>query len=320
MQGSTPIVVQGTPVVVQGTPVSSYPQSSQPHYPQSSGINGTQMSSGSPSGGGSPEEWNGHGVKQETRCRDPIFAVLFYINVIAILAVAVVYGPNALENATESTGQDANDNSKTDVSDYTGYMYTMVVCSFLSAILAALSLGVMMAIPETLIKISLIFVIAMGLAVCILAFASGSIFAGVLGAIFFLISLCYARAVWPRIPFASANLVTAVTAIRKNFGVVAYAYIFTLLGLAWSIMWAFAFIGSVDSTYSCDANNVCTNPKYGMIFVLFLAYFFTQQVIQVCPFLFFITWLAAASFSRFAMFVLEFGSCDNGRHSWYLVV
>jgi Plasma-membrane choline transporter len=283
MQGSTPIVVQGTPVVVQGTPVSSYPQSSQSHYPQSSGVNGTQMS---PSGGGgSPEEWNGHGVKQETRCRDPIFAVLLYINVIAILAVAVVYGPNALENTTDGDGQDNNQNNNADVSEYTGYIYTMVVCSFLSAILAALSLGVMMAIPETLIKISLIFVIAMGLAACILAFATGSIFAGVLGAIFFLISLCYARAVWPRIPFASANLVTAVTAIRKNFGVVAYAYTFTLLGLAWSITWAFAFIGSVDATYSCNENDVCTDPSYGLLFVLFLAYFFTQQVIQVCPYL-----------------------------------
>jgi hypothetical protein len=49
-----------------------------------------------------------------------------------------------------------------------------------------------------MIKVSLIFVVAMSGVWAVMAFLSGSIFAGVLGLIFFALSLCYARAVWSR--------------------------------------------------------------------------------------------------------------------------
>jgi hypothetical protein len=34
------------------------------------------------------------------------------------------------------------------------------------------------------------------------------------------VGLCYARIVWPRIPFAAANLKTALTAVKDNMGLV----------------------------------------------------------------------------------------------------
>lgn len=55
--------------------------------------------------------------------------------------------------------------------------------------------------PAFMIKVGLIFVVVMSLVWCVMAFVSGSILAGVIGAVFFLISVCYARAVWSRIPF-----------------------------------------------------------------------------------------------------------------------
>jgi hypothetical protein len=114
-----------------------------------------------------------------------------------------------------------------------------------------------------------------------LAFLSGAIAGGVIGVIFFLISVCYAWAVWSRIPFASINLVTAITAVKANLGVVLYAYFFTILAGLWSLAWAMAVVGVFDSTYQCNDNGVCSNPNYGYLFLLFLAYFFGQQVLQV---------------------------------------
>jgi hypothetical protein len=59
-----------------------------------------------------------------------------------------------------------------------------------------------------------------------------------------------------------------------------YAYLFAILAGLWSICWSVAFVGVFDSTYTCDANNVCTDVNYGYLFLLFLAFFFGHQVIQ----------------------------------------
>jgi hypothetical protein len=101
--------------------------------------------------------------------------------------------------------------------------------------------------------------------------------------IFFLISICYARAVWSRIPFATINLITACTAIKANCGVIIFAYIFTVLAGGWSIIWAVAFAGVFDKTYSCDdTTGQCTDVNYGFLFLLFVAFFFGHQVLQNC--------------------------------------
>lgn len=56
---------------------------------------------------------------------------------------------------------------------------------------------------------------------------------------------------------------------------------FTILAGLWSICWSVALAGVLNQTYECDANNVCSNPSYGLLFLLFLSYFFTHQVLQV---------------------------------------
>ena len=67
--------------------------------------------------------------------------------------------------------------------------------------------------------------------------------------------------VWSRIPFATANLVTACTAIRANLGVAFYAYIFAILAGAWSVVWALALIGVFDRTYDCDECDWCVHQS-----------------------------------------------------------
>lgn len=254
-----------TPVVVQGTPVGNpHAASSQPGFAMEFD-NSDNMAPAT-----NPES---RGTKQETRCRDPLFAALLYVNVIAIVAVAGVYGQDAVKNSTESSSD----------FDYEGYVIATVISAVVSLGLACLGLLILMAIPETLIKVSLILVVILSGVWAALAFVSGQIFAGIIGVVFFAISVCYARAVWSRIPFATVNLVVACTAIKANWGVIGYAYIFTILAGLWSIAWSIAFVGVFDQTYECnDVTNVCSDPNYGYLFLLFLAYFFTHQVLQVC--------------------------------------
>lgn len=239
-----------SPVVVQGTPVSNPHTAPSPVAVESNG--------GAPHGG----------EKQETRCNDPIFALLFYACIAAIVGVACVYGPTAL-NSPQS---DIN---------YQPYIIYAVVISVVSIFISGLALSVMMCIPETLIKISLIFVTVMAGVWAAMAFVAGSIGVGVIGVIFFLISICYAWAVWSRIPFASVNLVTAITSVKANMGVVLYAYIITAMAGLWSFTWSVAFVGILDKTYQCNDQGYCSNPNYGYLFLLFLAFFFGHQVFQV---------------------------------------
>eukprot|EP00977_Amphora_coffeiformis_P018313 scaffold6395_cov159-Amphora_coffeaeformis.AAC.2 len=203
-----------TPIVVQGTPVS-YPQQAQA---QQQYAQPARPSSNPPQ----------RGEKQETRCNDIPFLVLFYLNVIAMAAVAVLYGPDALtaddDEATAADGDDASSSR-----EYDGYVYAALICVVLSVLGSIVGMSIMMCIPETLIKAALIFVVVMAFIWMILSFLSGSLFGAVIGLIFFAISLCYARVVWPRIPFATANLVTAMTAIRANWGVITYAFVLTAL-------------------------------------------------------------------------------------------
>jgi hypothetical protein len=248
-----------SPVVIRGTPVSNPHQATTTMTNQAHGL-GSRVPEQPPTG-----------ERSSSGCKDPIFAVLWYICILAIVAVAVVYGPKALK--TGSNNSNVN---------YSGFVVGVVVIAVVSFILAAAGMSVMMCIPETMIKVALIFSLVMSFVWMVMSFLSGMIGLGVVGVIFFLLSVCYTWAVWSRIPFASTNLVTAITAVKANIGVCGYAYGITVLAGAWSFTWSVAFVGIFDKTYTCDAQNVCTNPNYGYLFLLFLAYFFGQQVFQVC--------------------------------------
>lgn len=126
------------PVVVQGTPVST-PQQATPAGP--------------------PSNAQVRGEKQESRCNDIPFAVLFYANLVAIIAVAFTYGPDAL--SVDDDEKDDNGDPDDGTREYDGYVYAALICVFLSILGSIGGLMVMMCIPETLIKVSLIFVVIM---------------------------------------------------------------------------------------------------------------------------------------------------------------
>jgi len=77
---STPVVVQGTAV-----PVSA---------PQDNG---------GVSYGGAAEVAATNHVPSKTGCKDPIFAILFYVNIVAIVVVAGYYGKDAFNADSASS-------------------------------------------------------------------------------------------------------------------------------------------------------------------------------------------------------------------------
>lgn len=90
--------------------------------------------------------------KQPSRCRDPLFAVLLYANVAAIIGIAIKFGSNPFTAETVET-----DDSTTENFDYTGVLYTCASLAGFAVVCSAFMLQVMICIPGLLIKIALLF-------------------------------------------------------------------------------------------------------------------------------------------------------------------
>jgi hypothetical protein len=226
--------------------------------------------------GGNPWEVK----KQPTRCRDPLFAVLFIANVAAMVGVFIKYGNSPLAQDNQAENQDGEVEL-----DEKGLIKTAVACAAASAVFSAVVMQILMCIPGFLIKFALFFNIGLAALACLFAFYSGSMIGGIISAVFLALFCCYAYMVWSRIPFATANLKTGCAALRANCGVTMFAYVFVLLAVGWSILWSLAVAGlqSSGNLIECTEQNgstVCGAPNYGIFFLLFLSFFFTHEVLR----------------------------------------
>jgi hypothetical protein len=122
------------------------------------------------------------GEKQPNRCRDPLFALLFYAQLVAIIACAFVYGPAARE---QYVVQGSNLSG-----DVTGYLKLAGIVGAISLVLSGFMLSVLMCIPQFIIKLALFFNLGIWIAYTVLLFMVASYVGGVVGALFVLISIC----------------------------------------------------------------------------------------------------------------------------------
>ena len=224
------------------------------------------------SGGG----WS-KGEEQGSAFRDIGFAILYYLQLIIVIVVAIIYGPSALDDTTNTT----TDDTKTS-DDYMGYVNVALIVSAFAIVISTILFASMTRLASVLIKTSLIFSVVLAGVFAVVALLSGSAIGGILGLIFFAIFVCYARAVWPRIPFATANMVTAIAAIRANWGLVIISCLTLLCSFAITMATIFAIIGTTNESETCDENgqNCKTSSGGGYIFLFLVSLFWTQQVMK----------------------------------------
>jgi hypothetical protein len=94
-----------------------------------------------------------------------------------------------------------------------------------------------------LIQSSLYFAIGFNiiLALWLLVAADGDISAGIGPALLAVLLAFYAKTVWHRIPFAAANLRTAITAVQANIGMAFLALANIPLVTLWFVLWGYTF-------------------------------------------------------------------------------
>jgi hypothetical protein len=182
------------------------------------------------------------------------FAVAFLLHLVAMIGVLSY---NIL-TSTESSSSGS----------YANIVFVVGVTGLVAVGLSTLALSFMLKHSTVLVKASLVFSVVTSLAVGIIGFMVGSLMMGILGLVSFAVGICYAKMVWSRIPFAAANLNTALAAVQQNMGLAVVAYGFLGIAFAWSIFW---FLGLSDAL---------AGSNLPVVFVCFLSYYWVHQVLQ----------------------------------------
>lgn len=237
------------PIIVQGTVVPQQKQQIQ-YEQQSTGSYIAPVLHGESDG-----DFKGKGELQAPVFRDKFFAVAFVLHLFFMLGLAVVVGA--------PSGGDENVEN-----DYSGVLYLVFICGLFSIGVSGFSLGWMMRNSTTLVKTALIFSVGTSFAIGMLGLMFGNMLMGIMGFLSFGVGCCYAYFVWQRIPFAASNLNTALTAVRANSGLTVAAFGFLALALVWSLWWSVA------------AGGALSNMGEGTLFLSFVSYFWTHQVLQ----------------------------------------
>lgn len=172
--------------------------------------------------------------------QDVIWAVAFYAH-LAVVLVLIVVGLQSSSSGGVTAG------------NYGGLIFTVSVTGVTSLGFSISALSFMMKNAESLVQSALVFSVASSLAVGIFGFMIGSMLMGILGIVSFAIGICYAKAVWSRIPFAAVNLKTALTAVQQNMGLTAISLVLACLAFVWTLVW---FMGLGNSLQDNNSNLV----------------------------------------------------------------
>jgi len=202
----------------------------------------------------------------ETGWRDLPFAILFYLNVGAVVALMVMYGIPLISEGSD----DASDSSK--ISGNINVIAGMMVglCG-IASVLSLLLLKVAVRYASSVISFTLWFGVAMTCIMAVLALLV-NIIIGIILCIFAVLSYCYARWAQTRIPFATANFKVCAAAVEQHQSLYCVAVTVVIIQMGWVILWAFASLGLGDYLDDSNTNdNTSTNNLSDQSKVAYLA-------------------------------------------------
>uniref|UniRef100_A0A7S2A6J5 Choline transporter-like protein n=1 Tax=Trieres chinensis TaxID=1514140 RepID=A0A7S2A6J5_TRICV len=287
---------------------------------------------GSSAGAGlpSPPQWT-KGTVQAPQYRDVWFAVAFVVQALAVFGAAVGLGAaglsavqdgggglqrrlepylgdrgRVLESFDDDAAQFASlyDDDNTNVSPSASetasegvpseaFLPLVILASLASGpALTIVALGYMSRNAAGLIEASLYLSIGLNAFAFLVALVTGLLPSAIIHAIFAVILVLYAKSVWHRIPYAAANLRSAITAVRSNMGVALVAFGAVPATMVWFAVWTFAFIGVMSTDFmreqideedaSVGGNDQGEISALGgfVIFMFLLSFYWTNQVIN----------------------------------------
>ena len=190
------------------------------------------------------------GVEQPPACRDVFFLLLFVFHLFGMVLLSHMYAFEALEpeDGDDTLSPTTVPASTTGVMvDYDALLIIAGCCGAFAILVSTTLMGVVSYCGRNFVQVALIVAIA-------LSFVWGTLGIGlspqnlvpITGIVALALSVAYAIVVWDRVPFSTANLLTALSAVRRYPGTVVMTLVSQLLGLGWSVYYAIICCGIYD--------------------------------------------------------------------------
>ncbi len=218
------------------------------------------------------------GYKQSTSCRDFAFAVLFYAQITVIIITGAQYGPQAFGYI--GTGKD-------DVTIETGvvlFTYRNVIILTLGCGIISISISSLMLLLMTntaIVQVALFMTMSLALMWSFIGMLfSPQTFVPVMGLVSFGVSVGYTFTVWDRIPFVTAQLNTALAAIKESSSLIALACVMQVIALIGIILYFITCIGIYDY-FQVDNHQLSQRSKFSCYVGLAISFTWTFQVLLV---------------------------------------
>jgi len=189
--------------------------------------------------------------EKKKNCNDVFFALLFVAHLGWLVILFTRYEAADTESDWTSAG----------VYKFAGYT------SLVAIVLSTVSLFVMSAFADKLVEIALVASLAGSLGVTIYAIVVWKVWMIVVSGISFLFAAIFVWCMWNKIPFAAANLRTAIRAIRTNMGLVFMVYVYDAVAFGFTLLWMNATGAGMNQA------------GWWTIFLFLLSFYWTQQVI-----------------------------------------
>ena len=209
------------------------------------------------------------GTEQPNQCRGIIYAILFVCQVAFVISMGIVQCVSIIREQRRY--------EITEPVNYLNIIGVTCISGIFACALSGVVLFTMTIVYKRLIQIALVLAISLSFLWGILGVAvlPGS-YVPATGFIACMLCTGYTVVVWRHIPFASANLHAALTAVKSTPSIWVVAFLFQLGALVWSIGWTFTAI----SVYYY-AEKYSWIVKVVTMLLMALSYYWTFEVIVV---------------------------------------
>lgn len=207
------------------------------------------------------------GELQPSEYRDAWATVLFLIQCVVMVGVAIAYFPyigqaakmvsanttttaatTAATTATATSELSDDLTNNTDADDKSGldFLYILLISYAIAGVTTMLTLSLMMRYSESLVKMSFFFAPLIFIAIFIIRLLAGDAMAvmdAIFALVFSIIIICHWAFYKKHVAFAAANLRSALTALKLNSATFGVAFLFSVISFVALIVSAIAFVG-----------------------------------------------------------------------------
>ena len=219
------------------------------------------------------------GCKQPASCHDKFFAILFYVQVMIIFILGMRYGPQAFGYNGIGTGVTIE--------------YGVVAFTYKNVIILTLGSGIVAIMISTLllffmttaaksvIPLSLFIAMTLALIGSVLGiFFSPKTYVPIIGLVSFGVCVVFTFIVWDRIPFVTAQLNTALSALKEAYSIIFLACIMQMIALVGIVFYFFTCIGIYDY-FQVDQTSWPREWKIACYIGLAISFNWTFKVLSV---------------------------------------